>query len=97
MALIPAGLERGSPLMRFAANDELHKSVELRKSGYGLLKELYAILRDERMKDEVAGVLLAFQTSARYCNLLVRAEVDLINEEFSAMMVQRLNGRRYQF
>jgi hypothetical protein len=37
---------------------------------YNELSEVYAMLGDERMKDEVARMLLVFRTFARYCDLV---------------------------
>ena len=90
-ASMPAGLERKHPFLMYPANDERRRFDELQKSGYLELKEVYAMVQDERMKDEVAGMLLALQTSARYCNLLVRAEVDLQNQCFLNLMMRRLH------
>ena len=43
----------------------------LRHSGYHDLKEVYAMIEDERMKNEIAGMLLAVRSSAKYTNLLL--------------------------
>jgi hypothetical protein len=46
-------------------------SATLYRSGYYDLKDVYAMIEDDRMKDEIAGMLLAVQSSAKYTNLLV--------------------------